>query len=134
MKKIIIILLLCFVNKAEAQTSAYNKADSLLQIGRYQTALQLLDNIKPANFLSNLKKATIYDLIDNENKAIVYYEKALAFKDDYQTKLKLAKAYQKIKKDAKAISIYEAVSQIDPENLLVQYQLGKLYLKNNQKK
>lgn len=127
MKRILIITLICSLVKVEAQTSAFASVDSLVQVGRYKIALNKLEKL-PQSFLSNIKIASIYNAIDNYKKASSYYEKALLFKNDYLTKIKLGKSYRKQKKYVEAIQVFEEIIKKDSENLLVQYQLGKLYL------
>ena len=85
----------------------------------------------PESFVSNYKKASIFEAIETHKKAIIYYEKALSFKDDYATKVKLGKAYQKLKKYKKAIIVFEDITKSDSENLLVKYRIGRLYLLTN---
>lgn len=134
MKKIVMIVLFYCLIKAEAQTSAFVGVDSLLQKGRYKTALQMLDKL-PETFTSNVKKASVYSVIDNHKKASLYYEKALQFKNDLTVKAKLGQSYRKQKKLQNAIQTFEEITQQDANNLLVKYQLGKLYLqtKNGEK-
>ncbi|WP_072555486.1 tetratricopeptide repeat protein [Tenacibaculum todarodis] len=132
-KKILVLFVLIFLTKVEAQTSAFATIDSLLQKGRYKIALQQLENM-PESFVSNYKTASIFEAIDNNKEAVLYYEKALSFKDDYATKVKLGKAYQKLKKYKKAISVFEEITKNDSENLLVNYRIGRLYLLTNQPK
>ncbi len=128
MKNILIIVLIFFMQKAVAQTSAFATIDSLLQKGRYKIALQKLQEIQPPTFQSNIQKASIYHLIDNYQKSILFYKKALEIKEDATVKLKLAKEYQRLKKYQKAIVIYENLVEKDAKNLVLQYQLAKLYL------
>ena len=128
MKKKIILVLLFVIVKVEAQTSTFSAIDSLFAKGRYQSALKELKAIKPPTFLSNYKTAIIYESIDNYKKSAEFLEKALIFKDDYQTKIKLAKAYQRLKKSNKSIAIYKELVELDSLNLILKYQLGKLYL------
>ncbi|MHB0754662.1 tetratricopeptide repeat protein [Polaribacter sp. M15] len=129
MKKKILFILLFAIVKVEAQTSTFSVADSLFAKGRYKLALQELD-AKGASFLSNYKKAVIYESIDNYKKAAYFLEKAITFKDDEKAKLKLAKNYRALKLSKKAIPIYEEILAKDSLNLVLQYQLGKLYIIN----
>lgn len=129
MKKKILILLLFAVIKVEAQTSTFAVSDSLFAKGRYKLALKELDLKKPS-FLSNYKKAVIYESIDNYKKAAHFLEKAITFKDDEKAKLKLAKNYRALKLSKKAIPIYEEILAKDSLNLVLKYQLGKLYIIN----
>ncbi|PQB07932.1 hypothetical protein BST83_12825 [Polaribacter filamentus] len=90
-------------------------------------ALQELDKNKPT-FLSNYKKAMIYESIDDFKKSAEFLEKATVFKGDEKVKLKLAKTYQRLKISNKAVKIYEEIVAKDSLNLVLKYQLGKLYL------
>ena len=130
MKRKILIVLLFGILKVGAQTSTFSTVDSLFEKGRYQLALNDLEEIETPSFLSNYKTAVIFESIDNYKKAIFFLEKALVLKDDYRAKLKLAKAYQRINKPSKSIKIYEDVLTKDSLNLVLKYQLGKLYLIN----
>ena len=127
MKKSFLILLLFGFVKVGAQTSTFSIADSLFEKGRYKLALQELDKNNPS-FLSNFKKAVIYESIDNYKKTAEFLEKAIVFKDDEKVKLKLAKTYQRLKITNKAVKIYEEILAKDSLNLVLKYQLGKLYL------
>ena len=127
MKKITLLLLLFLAFNSKAQTSKFSESDSLLAKGRYKLALKVLDE-QPKSFVSLLKKATIYESIDAYKKAILNYEKALTIKNDYTTKLKLAKNYRAVKQYKKAIKIYEDIIDKDSLNLVLKYQLGKLYI------
>jgi tetratricopeptide (TPR) repeat protein len=127
MKKKILIVLLFTILKVGAQTSTFSTSDSLFAKGRYKLALKKLDEKQPS-FLSNYKKAVIYESIDNYKKTAEFLEKAITFKDDENAKLKLAKNYRRLKKSKKAILIYEEILSKDSLNLVLQYQLGKLYL------
>lgn len=127
MKKEILIVLLFTILKVEAQTSTFSVVDSLMDSGRYKLALQELDKKIPT-FLSNYKKALIYESIDNYKKTAEFLEKAIVFKGDEKAKLKLAKIYQRLKITNKAVKIYEEILAKDSLNLVLKYQLGKLYL------
>lgn len=127
MKKKILIALLFIIVKVEAQTSTFFVIDSLFAKGRYKLALKELD-LKQPSFLSNYKKAVIYESIDNYEKTAEFLEKAIAFKNDKNSKLKLAKNYRRLKKSKKAVIIYEDILAKDSLNLILKYQLGKLYL------
>ncbi|WP_397445375.1 tetratricopeptide repeat protein [Polaribacter sp. R77954] len=129
MKKSILIVALFVIVRVEAQTSTFAVSDSLFAKGRYKLALKELEKSEPS-FLSNYKTAVIYESIDNYKKAAYFLEKALTFKDDEKAKLKLAKNYRALKLSKKAIPIYEEILAKDSLNLVLQYQLGKLYIIN----
>lgn len=129
--KILLIVFVIAFLKVEAQVSTFKTIDSLVNIGRYQTALAKLHELD-TTFQSTSKVASIYASIDNYKKASLYYEKALELKDDYSVKVRLAKAYKKEKKLQKAIDVYEGIISEDSENLFIKYQLGKLYVQTKQ--
>ncbi|EAQ40776.1 tetratricopeptide repeat protein [Polaribacter sp. MED152] len=133
MKKKILIILLFAMVKVEAQTSTFAVSDSLFAKGRYKMALKVLDEGE-SSFLSNYKKAIIYESIDNFKKASFYLEKAIRFKDDEKANLKLAKNYRALGQSAKAIPIYEKLIAKDTLNLVLKYQLGKMYVINRKPK
>lgn len=133
MKKKILIVLLFTIIKVEAQTSTFSAVDNLFEKGRYKLALVELDKME-SSFLSNYKKAVIYESIDNYKKAVQFLEEALTFKDDEKAKLKLAKNYRALKQSKKAIPIYEEVLAKDSLNLVLKYQLGKIYIINRKPK
>lgn len=111
----------------------FKAIDNLLETGRYQIALQELSKIE-SSFTSNYKIATIYEALDNYNQSIVYYKKAISFKDDYRTKFKLAKSLKKAKKFREALKVYQEIVHADSKNLLAKYDLSKLYLQLKQPK
>lgn len=127
LKKFIAIFVFLCVVKSEAQTSGFAAIDSLVNIGRYKVALKSLAK-KPNSYIKNYKTGAIYYSIDNYKKAALYYKNALKFKEDYKTKIKLTESYKKLRKYKEAITIYEDIVAKDTDNLLIQYQLGKLYL------
>lgn len=127
MKKKILIVLLFLIVKVEAQTSTFSIADSLFAKGRYKMALKALDKTEDS-FLSNYKKAVIYESIDNYRKAVEYLKKAITFNDNEKIKLKLAKNYRSLRNYKKAIKVYEEVLEKDSLNLVLKYQIGKLYI------
>lgn len=129
--KILLIVFVLGILKVEAQVSTFKTIDSLVNIGRYQTALTKLHALD-TTFQSTSTIAAIYASIDNYKQASKYYEQALALQDDYSVKVRLAKAYQQQKKLQKAIDVYEGIVTKDAENLLIQYQLGKLYAQTKQ--
>lgn len=126
-KNILIILMAIFWIRAEAQTSAFNTIDNLIELGRYQVAIQKLNNLKPS-FASQIKLAKIYDALDLHHKASNHYKKALQFKDDYKTKIRLGKSLLKEKRIKEVVLLYEEICKNDPDNLFAKYTLGKRYL------
>ncbi|WKD84963.1 TPR repeat-containing protein YrrB [Polaribacter huanghezhanensis] len=131
MEKVYILLLVCVSIKVGAQTSTFSRADSLLEKGRYELALTQLKTIDTLQDTSNYKIGNIYASVDDFKNAIAYYKKALVFKESFKVQLSLANAYRKEKKYKNAIQIYEKLLEKDSENLIITYQLGKLYFATN---
>lgn len=124
--KIAIIILWFFLIGLNAQKET-ELIDNLINQGRYQKALKEL-RLLPDSFNKNYKIATIYDVLDNHRKASSYFKKALIFKDDYNTKVKLGKSLLKDKRIREVVALYEDICFKDPENLIAKYTLGKRYL------
>mgnify|MGYP003636438847 CR=1 FL=1 len=131
MKKRFILVFVCISIKVGAQTPAFSHADSLLEKGRYRLALTQLKTVDTLQHVSNYKIGNIYTSIDDYKKAIEYYKKSLIFKESFKVQLLLANAYRIEKKYENAIQIYEKLLKKDSENLIITYQLGKLYFAIN---
>ncbi|TCI85192.1 tetratricopeptide repeat protein [Tenacibaculum sp. M341] len=130
--KILTIVFAMVITQINAQNNIVS-IDSLIKTGRYKQALSILDKSEET-FKSNSKIAIIYEAIDNHKKASEFYKKALTFKDDYRTKIKLGKSLIKQQKIKEAITLFEEVSVQDENNLFVKYMLGKLYLQRKKAK
>ena len=131
MKKIYILLLVGMSIKVGAQTSTFSHAEHLLEKGRYRLALTSLKSIDTLQDISNFKIGAIYASIDAYKNAIIYYKKSLSFKASSKVNTALANAYYKTKQYKNAITIYESLLEKDTENLMIHYQLGKLYMAIN---
>ncbi len=131
MKKLYILLVVCVSIKVGAQTSTFSHADSLLEKGRYRLALSNLKALDTLQNVSNYKIGAIYASIDDFKNAIVYFNRSLHFEDSFKVQLLLANSYRTLKKYKKAIKIYEPLLEKDSDNLIIRYQLGKLYLSVN---
>lgn len=127
MRKIYILIVVCIIIKVEAQTSTFSYADSLLNAGRYQLTLKKLKQIDTLQDISSFKIGKIYASIDDYKNAINYFQKSLLFKENVIVKISLAKAFHKTRQYRRAINIYKDLLDDDPNNLLITYQLGKLY-------
>ena len=117
--------------KVGAQTSTFSHADSLLTKGKYRLALANLKSVDTLQDISNYKVGNIYASIDDYKNAIVFYKKSLEYNQSSKVQLSLAKSYQKVKKYKAAIIIYETFLETNTDNLLITYQLGKLYFSVN---
>lgn len=131
MKEKILVVMFCIASTFVEAQNVISEVDSLWAIGRYQQALQKLKKVQPPTFWSSARTAGIYEALDYDKEAIAYYQKALALKDDYQTKVKLGKLYQRQKSYTDAIRVFEEIVGKDPKNLLITYKLGRLYLTTN---
>jgi len=120
--------------KVGAQTSTFSHADSLLEKGRYRLALVNLKAIDTLQDVSNYKIGSIYASIDNQKKAIEYFRKSLAINDSFNVNILLARSLHRVKKYKSAIEIYESLLENDADNLIITYQLGKLYFTINDTK
>lgn len=128
LKRLVLILLVLFVFKTEAQSSVLKIADSLLQTGDYKTALEKLTVQKKPSFAVLKKTASIYQKIGSYAKAIQFYDKAYAIKASDKVKEETGRCYQALGNTEKAITLYKEVLKENPKNLLLKYQLAKLYL------
>ena len=127
-KHLIFIGLLLIIFKTEAQTSVLNIADSILQTGNYQLALAELENVKEPSFEILEKMASIYQKTGNNTKAIEFYSKTFQLQPSDKVKEQLGKSYQFSGNSDQAIKIYNEVLQTNPDNLLLIYNLAKLYM------
>ncbi len=129
MKTKFLIISLLIISKTVAQTTVFNRADSLMQAGDYQRAIQLLEGEQPTYKL--LKKiAENYQQASNYSKAISYYQKAYGLYPSDKLKAAIGNCYEALGNIEEAMKLYEEVLQMHPENLLLKYQLAKLYISN----
>ena len=106
MKKIIIpLLFILAVIKTEAQSSVFAVVDSLLQVGKYQKALKLLEDEDNQNSVIFEKTGDIYQTIGNYNKAIANYSNAIAIEPKSQSEIKLANVCATLGYKQKAIDL-----------------------------
>ena len=131
MRKIYLLILLSICLKVEAQTSTFSYADSLLSAGSYQLALKTLKQLDTLQDVSNYKIGAIYVSIDDYKNAIHFYKKSLVIKENPTVEISLANVYNKSKQYKNAIKIYEKLLDENSENLVLTYQLGKLYFAIN---
>jgi len=78
MNRIVVVLLILFLFKAEAQnTSALAIGDSLFNLGDYSRAILQFKEL-PESEQTNFKLAKIYEAIGNNSKAIRYYKEVVS--------------------------------------------------------
>jgi len=129
-KTILLLLFMIFISKTDAQTSVLNIADKYLEKGNYQFALKQLKAEKNPSVEVLYKIATIYQKTGNYANAIKYYSEAYVIKPSDKVKEQLGKCYQSAGNAKKAIIFQSEVLKANPDNLLLQYNLAKLYAAN----
>lgn len=125
MSKIGLIILLLFVSKVEAQTSALAVSDSLYAVGEYDKAIKELKKISPKTEKIHLKLAKNYAANRETEAAIFQYKKVL---ENSPNRVLTAVSYGRILAEAgqlkKADSVFSALAKQYPKNARFQYQLG----------
>lgn len=133
-KKLLFAIISLIVLKTEAQSSVFTVVDSLLLKGKYQTALNILDNKNPKTLQLHERMGEIYYQVGDYNKAVSYFKKGVGLGDGASIQMRLAKTYGIIGKPKDAIKIYEHIVAVDSLNLIAQNALGKLYISNSRPK
>ncbi len=123
-----LLVVLLYIPKTEAQPSVLQHTDSILASGDYQKALTYLTTLKPQDEIVLNKVGLIYQHIGNHTKAIQYFTKANTLVPSIQAKERIGKSYQLIGNSDKAIAIFKEVLIAQPTNLLLKYNLAKLYM------
>ena len=123
----LLVIILLFFYKAEAQTSALQVADSLYAYGKYSDAIKAYNNIEK-NELVYEKLAKSYVALGNYSQAILSYEEALkqATKNELLA-FQLAKLYKQTKAFEKAKSQLLKLIDLDYKNPNYHYELGEVY-------
>lgn len=85
--------------------------------------------IKKNTSLKYKKLAELSEVLDDNERAISFLEKALTLKEEYKVRVKLIKLYKKQKKYKKAIFLEEQILENDKGNQFIAYDLAKLYIK-----
>ena len=118
--------------KAEAQSSAFEHADSLYTYGEYSKAIQQYKNIEHKTPEILIRIAKSYSAIGQHQEALQYYENAiLADPKQQRYKLEFAKLLSSINQLEKAMQIFEALALENSSNSNYQYQLGVIKQKRN---
>ena len=126
-KLVLSLLVFVCIIKTDAQTSVLAVADEFLEKGNYQLALeQLKTEENPSVDVLN-KIADIYQKTGNYTNAINYYNQVYTLKPTDKVKEQLGKCYQYTGNSKKAMQLQSEVLKDNPDNLLLQYNLAKLY-------
>lgn len=128
--KLLLLALLLFIFKTDAQTSVLIIAEEYLEKGDYQLALKELKTKENPSAEILYKIADIYQKTGNYANAIRYYNKVYTLKPSDKVKEQLGKCFQYVGNSKKAMELQSEVLKANPDNLLLQYNLAKLYAAN----
>ena len=133
---------LIYLNKIKKQDSKvfYNRGNTLYKLKRYEDAineyLKVLDvnlmhsvNHNIANAYLNLKNENEEENIENLNKAIEFYNKALVYKDDEKTvyNLEMTIQKQKLLNERQIRDLNENVCEIQRKGLIEELTRNTLF-------
>ena len=131
LRKATLFIFIILFSKAEAQTSAFNIADSLYAIGNYTDAINTYSKVGSKQ--SDLQIARAYHHIGSYDKAAIQYEAIIQKDTTLQiAKFELGKLYIKVKNTAKAFDIFSQLTKhySNPEYFyyqgMVLQDLGKM--------
>lgn len=125
MRKILIFLIL-FVAKAEAQSSASAIADSLYATGNYTKAINFYAEESSPN--SSLQIARAYNAIGNFDKAIIEYKSVVEQNPDFQiASFELGKLLIKVEDYDEARKLFTKLTSVEKENPEYYYYLGEAF-------
>lgn len=126
MKKIVVLVLLLSVFKAEAQSSALAIADSLYATGNYTNAINYY--AKEGSQKGSLQISRAYNSIGNYDKAIVQYESLIAESPDLQiARFELGKLYLKMKRYDDSRKLFTGLVRDDANNPEFLYYQGESF-------
>lgn len=125
MSKIGLIILLIFVSKVGAQTSALAVSDSLYAVGEYDKSIAALKEISPKSEKIHLKLAKNYAANRETEAALFQYKKVIK---DNPNRVLTAVSYGELLAEAgqleQADSVFSALTEQYPKNARFQYRLG----------
>ena len=123
--RIIYIILILLIGKAEAQTSALAIRDSLFALGNYQQAILELETIEPKNEIILLKLAKANEAYGNWDAALDKYKEVLSRNPKrVLTAVDYGELLLKAGYINPADSLFTELSKKYPENANFQYKLG----------
>lgn len=147
----LVLMLLVGMTTAQGQTDStkiaentpylqwINRSYDLGNEGRYEEAIKALDSAlkaEPNNRLNPVllnNMAGLYQLLGDQEKAIVIYNAAVKKQPDNQTiRHNRALLFGKMKRDKEAITDYTLLIGMASQNEVYLYQRAMLYLANNQ--
>ena len=126
MKKIVFILIILNLCRAEAQTSALVIADSLYATGNYTNAINLY--AREGSQKANLQIARAYNAIGNYTKAIAQYENVILKDASIQiARFELGKIYMKTKHYDAGRKLFTGLVRDDANNPEYLYYQGESF-------
>lgn len=140
MKKKITLILLCLLCLAsgckESGASLYSDGAGLYLDGKYEEAVEKLEEAKAAGFSDESDPSALNSVLGNAymelqqiDKAIECYDEALSMDDDnVRNYVNLAVAYRQKGDTEKAKELYSKALSIDPDYAELNSSLGTLYL------
>jgi tetratricopeptide (TPR) repeat protein len=115
-----------------AASLAIRKAQLFIVKGQLNDSLTLLNSvekIEPFNVDLLLLKATVYSQMHQNEKAILYYSKALDNQatNELEIKLDMAMEYQELQQFDRSILLLAEILDHDPENEIALHEIGHCY-------
>ena len=107
------------------------KGNELYKLGRYNEAVDYFTKatiMKPDDYLTMLKVGNIYNLIGDEEKAMLFYEHSVEVNSEYADGwFNLGLMYAKVKRPNDSIKCFEKVIKLTPDYPYSYYALGMAY-------
>lgn len=126
MKKLVVLIFLISICKAEAQSLALIIADSLYATGNYTKAINYY--AKEGSEKGNLQIARAYNAIGNYDKAIAQYESVVAKTSNVQiARFELGKLYLKAKRFDESRKLFTSLIKDDSDNPTYLYYQGESF-------
>lgn len=123
------------VEEAKSAVLTYDdmvqKGNELYKLGRYNEAVDYFTKatiMKPDDYLTMLKVGNIYNLIGDEEKAMLFYEHSVEVNSEYADGwFNLGLMYAKVKRPNDSIKCFEKVIKLTPDYPYSYYALGMAY-------
>ena len=128
MKPITLLINFLFFATITGQ-SQQQDINRLIENGKYNQALFILDN-NPSDSFKKLKfKGDSYYAMDYFEKAAFQYKKASEKEENIGILLRLGKTYEKLGHYKKALAVYQSSIEKDSTNHVIQFRLTKILLR-----
>ncbi len=128
MKPIALLINILFFGTITAQ-SKQQDINRLIENGKYNQALHILDN-DPSDSFKELKlKGDSYYAMEYFEKAVSQYKMALEKQENNGVHLRLGKTYERLGQHKKALGVYQSALEKDSTNQVIQFRLSKILLR-----